>query len=152
MDEPYNRTAHLRERRKMMTNGIHFFADNESMHIQSSFLTNFDYRLAALSGFTVILATLAALGLRERLMAAQGASWFVWLGGGALAMGMGIWSMHYIGMKAFGLYVENLYDSTTILLSMLASILASAVTLLVVSRRRSGADSSRCKCGQESVN
>jgi NO-binding membrane sensor protein with MHYT domain len=93
----------------------------------------------------VILATWAALDLRERLTAAQGASWFAWLSGGALAMGTGIWSMHYIGMKAFGLYVENLYDSATILLSILASILASAVTLLVVSRRRSGADSYRHK-------
>jgi NO-binding membrane sensor protein with MHYT domain len=111
------------------------------MHIPSSLLVDFDCRLAVLSIFAVILAAWATLHLRGRLTAAQGALWFVWLGGGAFSMGIGIWSIHYIGMKAFGLYVEGLYDSPTILLSMVASILASAVTLLVVSRGRSGADS-----------
>lgn len=49
-------------------------------------------------------------------------------------MGFGIWSMHYIGMLAFRLPVPVLYDWPTVLLSLLAAILASAVALYVVSR------------------
>ncbi|MGH9469795.1 MAG: MHYT domain-containing protein [Terriglobia bacterium] len=51
-------------------------------------------------------------------------------------MGIGIWSMHYIAMLAFTLPVRVRYDLPTVLLSLLAAILASAVALFVVSRKR----------------
>ena len=47
-------------------------------------------------------------------------------------MGLGIWSMHYIGMLAFSLPVPVLYDWPTVLLSLLAAVFASAVALFVV--------------------
>ena len=50
-------------------------------------------------------------------------------------MGIGIWSMHYVGMAAFQLPVPVRYDWPTVLLSMAAAILASAVALFVVSRK-----------------
>lgn len=53
-------------------------------------------------------------------------------------MGLGIWSMHYIGMLAFHLPVPVQYDWPTVLLSFLAAVLASAVALFVVSRKRMG--------------
>src|SRR5262249_26489908 len=59
---------------------------------------------------------------------------FWWLTGGAVAMGFGIWSMHYIGMLAFQLPVVVLYDWPTVLYSLLAAIGASWVALFVVSR------------------
>ena len=105
------------------------------MHIQSFFPLGFDYRLPALSVFIVTLATYATLGLAGRIAATQGAARLSWLGGGAFTMGIGIWSMHYIGMKTFGLSVPVLQGSPTVFLSILATILASAVTLLVVSRK-----------------
>jgi NO-binding membrane sensor protein with MHYT domain len=105
------------------------------MHIQSLFLLGFDYRLPALSVFIVTLATYATLGLAGRIAATQGVARLSWLGGGAFTMGIGIWSMHYIGMKTFGLSVPVLQGSPTVFLSILATILASAVTLLVVSRK-----------------
>jgi NO-binding membrane sensor protein with MHYT domain len=49
-------------------------------------------------------------------------------------MGLGIWSMHYIGMLALSLPVRVLYDLPTVLLSLLAAVLASAVALWLVSR------------------
>jgi NO-binding membrane sensor protein with MHYT domain len=36
-----------------------------------------------------------------------------WLLGGAFAMGMGIWSMHFIGMLAFSLPIPMAYDVGT---------------------------------------
>lgn len=53
-------------------------------------------------------------------------------------MGLGIWSMHYIGMLAFSLPIPVLYDWPTVLVSLLAAIFASAVALFVVSRRKMG--------------
>ena len=51
-------------------------------------------------------------------------------------MGLGIWSMHYIGMLAFSLPIPVSYDWPTVLASLLAAILASAVALYVLSQRR----------------
>jgi PAS domain S-box-containing protein len=53
-------------------------------------------------------------------------------------MGLGIWSMHYIGMLAFHLPIPVQYDWPTVLASLFAAILASAVALFVVSRPRMG--------------
>jgi Bacterial signalling protein N terminal repeat len=66
-------------------------------------MTSYDYRLVVLSIFISILASYAALDLAGRATAARGRVRLAWLAGGACAMGMGIWSMHYIRMLAFGL-------------------------------------------------
>ena len=99
---------------------------------------SYDSRLVALSVVIAILASYAALDLGGRVTAARGAARAVWLAGGAGAMGLGIWSMHYIGMLAFSLPIPVLYDWPTVLLSLVAAILASVVALYVVSRRHMG--------------
>src|ERR1051325_11652912 len=87
----------------------------------------YDYRLVALSVVIAILASWAALDLAARITATRGTPRFIWLAGGATAMGIGIWSMHYIGMLAFTLPVAVRYDWPTVLFSLLAAILASGV-------------------------
>src|SRR5712671_5981611 len=99
---------------------------------------SFDYRLVVLSVLIAILASYAALDLAGRVTSAQGQVRLLWLNGGAVAMGFGIWSMHYIGMLAFRLPVPVQYDWPTVLLSLIAAIAASAVALVVVSRPRMG--------------
>jgi len=96
----------------------------------------YDYRLVALSVLIAIFSAYAALDLAGRVTAARGMARFAWLSGGALAMGFGIWSMHYTGMEAFRLPVPVQYDWPTVLLSMLAAVAASAIALFVVSRKR----------------
>src|ERR1700740_510246 len=54
-------------------------------------------------------------------------------------MGTGIWSMHYIGMLAFILPIPVAFHWPTVLLSLFAAILASAIALYVVSRQKMGA-------------
>ena len=98
----------------------------------------YDYRLVALSVVIAICAAYAALELAGRITAASGRVRSAWLAGGATAMGLGIWSMHYIGMLAFSLPVPVSYDWPTVLLSLLAAVFASAVALFVVSRRKMG--------------
>jgi len=101
-------------------------------------LGSYNYALVALSVFIAMFASYAALDLAGRVTAAGGWARAVWLLGGAGAMGMGIWSMHYIGMLAFILPIPVAYHWPTVLLSLFAAILASAVALGVVSRQKMG--------------
>jgi two-component system sensor histidine kinase/response regulator len=96
---------------------------------------SYDYRLVALSVLIAMLAAYAALDLGGRVTSARGRARLAWLSCGALAMGIGIWSMHYIGMLAFRLPVPVEYDWPTVLLSLIAAALASGVALFVVSRK-----------------
>src|SRR3984885_876501 len=87
----------------------------------------YDYRLVALSVLIAMLASYAALDLGGRVTASRGRLRFIWLLGGSAAMGVGIWSMHYIGMLAYSLPVAVYYAWPEVLLSLLAAILASAI-------------------------
>jgi NO-binding membrane sensor protein with MHYT domain len=102
------------------------------MHIEGSPLVGFDFRLVALSGLAMIVASVATLALAERIKSSQGGASFAWLGAGACAMGIGIWSMHYLGLKALDLPVPML-NNPAVPPSILAAIFASGITLLVVS-------------------
>src|SRR6266702_2955120 len=99
---------------------------------------SYDHRLVALSVLIAILASYAALDLAGRVTSARGTARLLWLNGGAIAMGIGIWSMHYVGMLAFRMPIPVLYDWPTVLLSLMAAILASAIALFVVSRKYMG--------------
>jgi PAS domain S-box-containing protein len=98
-----------------------------------------NYALVALSVLIAMFASYAALDLAGRVTAAGGWIRAVWLLGGAGAMGTGIWSMHYIGMLACILPVPVAYHWSTVLLSLFAAILASAIALYVVSRQKMSA-------------
>ena len=98
----------------------------------------YDYRWVTLSVIIAILAAYASLDLGGRVTAARGSVRSIWLAGGASAMGIGIWSMHYIGMLAFVLPIPVSYDWPTVLVSLIAAVIASAVALFVVSRPTMG--------------
>ena len=100
--------------------------------------SSYNYPLVALSVLIAIGASYAALDLAGRVTASRGWTRAAWLAGGANAMGLGIWSMHYIGMLAFKLPVPVWYDWRMVLTSLLAAVLASAVALYVVSRQHMG--------------
>jgi len=93
----------------------------------------YDQRLVALSLFISILASYVGLDLATRVSAARGIAQRAWWGGGAISLGLGIWSMHFVGMMAFRLPIPVRYDLPTVLISLFAAILASAVALYVVS-------------------
>ena len=99
---------------------------------------SYDYGVVALSAVIAILGSYAALDLGERVTFARGGSRLAWLIGGCVAMGIGTWSMHYVGMLAFRLPVSVQYHWPTSLLSLLPSIFASAIALFVVSRPTMG--------------
>src|SRR5260221_14078202 len=96
----------------------------------------YDYRLVALSVLIAIFASYAALDLAGRVTATRDQARSSWLIGGAIAMGTGIWSMHYTGMLAFRLPMRVYYHVPTVLLSLLAAIFPSFIARWVVSRAR----------------
>jgi PAS domain S-box-containing protein len=98
----------------------------------------YDYGEVARSVLIAVAASYAALDLTGRVTAARGRIRLAWLGGGATAMGIGIWAMHLKGMLAFHLPVPVQYYWPTVLVSLLVAILASAVALYVASRRKMG--------------
>lgn len=95
-----------------------------------------DLRLAGLSVLISICASYAALDLAGRTAETHGRTRVTWLVGGATAMGLGIWSMHYIGMLAFHLPVPVEYDMPLVALSLLAAIFTSLIALSTVTIRK----------------
>ena len=96
----------------------------------------YDDRLVLFSVLISIFASLCRAGPRWKSNGYPRPGASGWLTGGAIAMGTGIWAMHYTGMLAFRLPLRVYYHIPTVLLSLLAAILASAVALFVVSRPR----------------
>ena len=91
-----------------------------------------------MSVMIAILASYTALQLAGRVSAASGWVRLVWPASGSIAMGVGIWSMHFVGMLAFHLPVPIEYDVPVWLLSIALAILASALALFIASRSRVG--------------
>lgn len=94
--------------------------------------------LVALSIVVAVVASYAALDLASRVTASYGRARTIWLAGGALAMAIGIWSMHFIGMLAFSVPLPMTYDVLTVLVSMLVAIIAAGIALYIVSRESMG--------------
>ena len=100
---------------------------------------HYSYGLIAVSVLTSMVAAYAAFSLAERMRHATSANYRRgWLLGGSVALGIGIWSMHYLGMLAVVLPVDVAYFVPTVLLSLLMAIAASAVVLSVVSAEKLG--------------
>ncbi|MFI8372792.1 putative bifunctional diguanylate cyclase/phosphodiesterase [Pseudomonas helleri] len=92
--------------------------------------------LVFISLCVAILASYTALDLTGRIATARGRSVYLWIGGGALAMGFGVWSMHFIGMLALELPITLGYDLGLTLWSLLVAILSSGFALWLVSQPR----------------
>ena len=92
--------------------------------------------LVLISLCVAILASYTALDLAGRIATARGRAVYLWMGGGSLAMGFGIWSMHFIGMLALSLPIELGYDVGLTLWSLLVAILSSGFALWMVSQPR----------------
>ena len=90
-------------------------------------------------------ASYVALDLAKRARA-RGRVAILWWTCGSVAMGTGIWSMHFVGMLAFSLPIALGYTKLLTFLSWLAGVAVSAIALAVagsgsLSPRRLGAGS-----------
>ncbi len=99
--------------------------------VSAALTSSYDYGEVTRSVLTAIAASYAGLDLAGRVTLARDRVRLAWLGGGAIAMGIGIWAMHFQGMLAFHLPVSVEYHWPTVLVSLLVAVLASAVGLYV---------------------
>jgi two-component system sensor histidine kinase ChiS len=90
--------------------------------------------LQLLSFIVAVIASFVALDAASRVSTATRQHAKYWLAGGALSMGIGIWSMHFIAMLAFQLPIQMGYDVSVTLLSMLLAVLASGFALFTINR------------------
>src|SRR5882672_8710526 len=95
---------------------------------------NYNSWLVFLSIVVATVASYVALDLASRVAATYGTrSSRYWLFGGALSMGTGIWSMHFVGMLAFQLPIPMAYSIPVTLLSLLIAMIVSGFALHTVS-------------------
>ena len=92
--------------------------------------------LVVISLFVAILASYTALDLAGRIATAKGRAVFYWMSGGALAMGVGVWSMHFIGMLALRLPFALGFDVGITALSLLIAVLSCGFALWLVNQPR----------------
>jgi PAS domain S-box-containing protein len=94
----------------------------------------YNLTLVATSVAIAILAAFVALSISGRIIAATTPrARYSWAGAGAISMGGGIWSMHFVGMLAFSLPCGITYDPAGTILSMIPGMLACGVALLAIS-------------------
>jgi len=87
--------------------------------------------------FSIVVATLGAyvaVEVAQRVRAAHGRRRILWTCGGALALGLGIWSMHFVGMLALQLPVLIWYDALFIFLSAVAAVVGGAIAFIIFNR------------------
>jgi NO-binding membrane sensor protein with MHYT domain len=101
----------------------------------TSMQATYNFSLVALSIVVAIVVSFTALTLAGRVAAAESKGGRLWLLGGATAMGMGIWSMHFIGMLAFSVPIPLRYNVLTTLASLVIAIFNSGFALGIASRR-----------------
>ncbi len=97
---------------------------------------SYDLSLVLISLCVAVLASYTALDLAGRIARASGWGALLWIGGGAVAMGIGVWSMHFIGMLAFSLPIPLGYDLALTLLSLALAVLSSGFALALVGQER----------------
>jgi PAS domain S-box-containing protein len=117
---------------------VHYLEEGTMSQIGTPLVGSYDYGEVARSILIAIAASYAALDLGGRVTAARGWARAAWLTGGAIAMGIGIWAMHFKGMLAFHLPVEVDYHWPTVLGSLVIGVLSSAIALYVASRQEMG--------------
>ncbi|MEG5298831.1 bifunctional diguanylate cyclase/phosphodiesterase [Enterobacter roggenkampii] len=89
--------------------------------------------LVVLSFVVAILAAYTALNMAARVAGSEGVAARVWLAGGGIAMGIGVWAMHFIGMLAMDLSMSMSYNASLTVLSMVIAVGSSLFALWLVS-------------------
>jgi signal transduction histidine kinase/DNA-binding NarL/FixJ family response regulator len=101
--------------------------------------SSYSLPLVFLSYAVAVLASHVTLSLALRLRPQESARavkrpHWPWIIGGAFSMGTGIWSMHFIGMLAFHLPIEVVYDFGLTAASYVIAVVVSGFALLIFRR------------------
>jgi signal transduction histidine kinase len=79
-----------------------------------------------------VLFSYIALDLRWKMIIFKDFKYNLWLLGCAIAMGIGIWTMHFVGMLAMDMPSHSVYDARMVMLSLLISILGTGLAFFMM--------------------
>jgi signal transduction histidine kinase len=108
----------------------------QSVRYDAQMNGSFDPLIVVLSVLTAVLAVYVALDLTGRVAVAGGTTRVAWVLAGALATGVGLWTMHFAGMLALHLPVEVSYLISGIGVALIIAVAASTISLLIAASKR----------------
>ena len=97
---------------------------------------SYSFVLVILSVVVATLGAYVAVEIAQRVRATEGRRRFLWTCVGALVLGLGIWSMHFVGILALNLPVLVWFDVVLIVASAAAAIVGCAIAFVIFNRER----------------
>ena len=95
---------------------------------------DFNLGLVFLSYLVAVTASHVTLLLAARVRDPHATNWKLWVVSGGFAMGIGIWSMHFVATLALKLPIRVLYDLSITALSWVFAIVACGAAFIVLRR------------------
>ena len=95
---------------------------------------SYNYNLVGLSVLIATIGAYVAIEIAQRVRAAARRRRLFWVYGGAVAMALGIWSMHFVGMLALRLPIPVWYDAPIVTLSYVAAALGCVIAFAIFNR------------------
>ena len=95
---------------------------------------DFNLGLVFLSYLVAVTASHVTLLLAARVRDPHATNWKLWVVSGGFAMGIGIWSMHFVATLALKLPIRVLYDLSYTALSWVFAIVACSAAFIVLRR------------------
>jgi len=95
---------------------------------------DFNFGLVFLSYLVAVTASHVTLLLAARVRDPHATNWKLWVVCGGLAMGIGIWSMHFVATLALKLPIQVMYDLSLTALSWVFAIVACGAAFVVLRR------------------
>ena len=97
--------------------------------METGLIATYVPELVVTSFVVAVAASYAALKTTGRIRASDAVARRWWLAGGALAMGIGVWSMHFIGMLALQMDVGSSYSMTETFASLVVVVVAASLAV-----------------------
>ncbi len=104
------------------------------MNIIETLVSTYHFPLVLLSILVAVFSASAALEISNQLKGTNPNSAFKWIFTGSFILGLGIWSMHFIGMLAFHISVDVTYQVSMVMLSIIPAIISCGAAFYIVSR------------------
>src|SRR5205085_10878046 len=95
---------------------------------------DFNLGLVFLSYLVAVTASHVTLLLAARVRDPHASNWKLWVLCGGVAMGIGIWSMHFVATLALKLPIQVMYDLSLTALSWVFAIVACGAAFVVLRR------------------
>lgn len=105
------------------------------LQVSQALKVSYDWRLVILSLIIAIVSSYTALDLARQAPLAFGRASKLWLTGGAIALGISVWLMHFIAMLAYQLPIPITYNFYIVFLSMVVAIACCGIGLWFVTKK-----------------